>query len=92
MVQATLIFGAETWFMTPKLGMTLGGFHHWVACRLVIMQTRQDITSRLVYPPMYASMTSVRLEELETYVLRHQNIIAQYIATCPILELCLLAE
>ena len=29
---------------------------------------------------------------MEKYTLHHQNTIAQYIATCPILELCLEAE
>ena len=26
-VQATLLFGAETWVMSPMIGRTLGGFH-----------------------------------------------------------------
>ena len=30
-VQAVLIFGAETWVMTPHMGRSLGGFQHRVA-------------------------------------------------------------
>ena len=37
-------------------------------------------------------MSEAGLEEVKTYILRHQITIAQYIATCPILELCMEAE
>ena len=33
-VQATLIFGPETWAVTPRMEKTLGGFHHWVEIQL----------------------------------------------------------
>ena len=32
------------------------------------------------------------LEGVETYVLRHQNIVAHCIATCLVLDICLTAE
>ena len=44
---------------------------------------------RWIYKPLDKAMKSVGLEEVETYVLCHQNTVAQYIATLPILELCL---
>ena len=34
LVQATLLFGAESWGMPPCIGSTLGGFHPRVICRL----------------------------------------------------------
>ena len=37
-------------------------------------------------------MTAVGLEDVEMYVLRRQNTVAQYVATCMILELYLMAE
>ena len=37
-------------------------------------------------------MLEVGLQELETYVSRHQNTVVQYIATRPIMDLCLAAE
>ena len=33
-VQAVLIYGSEMWVISPRIGKTLGGFHHWVACIL----------------------------------------------------------
>ena len=44
------------------------------------------------YPPLDAEITAVGLEEVDTYVLHLYNTIAQYIATRPILEICLAAE
>ena len=32
------------------------------------------------------------LEEIRLYIARIQNMVAQYIATCPIMDLCLAAE
>ena len=33
-IQAILLFGLETWVVTPRIGRTLGGFHDRVVCRL----------------------------------------------------------
>ena len=37
-------------------------------------------------------MAEAGLQELETYVSRHQNTVAQYIATTTIIDLCLAAK
>ena len=47
---------------------------------------------RCVYPSLYKEINSVGLEEVEVYILRHQNTVAQYIDTCTILDLCLEVE
>ena len=41
---------------------------------------------------MDAAMTAVGIEQVDTYVLRCQNTIPQYIVTHPILDLCMAAE
>ena len=56
------------------------------------MRPRLDTATRWVYPPLDAEITAVGLEEVDTYVLHLYNTIAQYIATRPILEICLAAE
>ena len=33
-IQAVMLFGAETWVVTPRMGTALGGFHTQVARRL----------------------------------------------------------
>ena len=47
---------------------------------------------RLGVPPLWAAIREAGLEEVETYITRRQNTVAQYIATQPILELCEEAE
>ena len=45
-----------------------------------------------VYPPIGVALAMMVLEEIEVYISPRQNIVAQYIATRPIMELCLAAE
>ena len=35
-IQAVLLFVADTWLVTPRMGMALGGFHTQVAIRLTV--------------------------------------------------------
>ena len=44
--QANLLFGSKTWVVTPKIGRTLGGFHHRMAHCLVVMEPKQNIVGR----------------------------------------------
>ena len=45
-----------------------------------------------MYTPIGAALEMVGLEEIRVYIARRQNMVAQYIATCPIMDLCLAAE
>ena len=91
-VQATLLFGAESWVMSPQIGRTLGGFCRRVDRRMENIQSRRTGAGTCIYPPLDVEMKAVGMEEVETYVLRLQNTVTQYISTRPILELCLAAE
>ena len=91
-VQANLLFGVETWVVSHIIRKNYGGFHHRVARHLAGMRPGRDMMGRWVYPLMYAVLSSLGLEEVEPYVLHQKNTIAQYIATCTILELWLAAE
>ena len=88
----TLLFGTEYWVMFPWIVSTLGGFHHREDRWLSKMQPNRYVTGRWIYPPLEAAMKAVGLEEVEMYVLHRQNTITQYIATRPILELCMVME
>ena len=48
-VQANLLFGADTWVVSPIIGRNIGGFHHRVARRLTVMRPRQGTPGRWVY-------------------------------------------
>ena len=91
-VQATILFGLDTWVMTPNIGSTIGLFHHRVDRRLSVMQPKWDTEGRYEYLPLDVAMLMVGLEEGKTYVLLYQNTVDQYTITCPTLELCLLEK
>ena len=43
-------------------------------------------------PPLEAAMEELGLQEVQTYVYRHQNTVSQFITTRPIMGLCLAEE
>ena len=45
-----------------------------------------------VYKPIGAALEMVGLEEIEVYIARRHNTVARYIATRPIMDLCLAEE
>ena len=47
-VQVALLFGVETWVVSPRIVKTLGGLHHILSCRLAVMRPRWDATCRWV--------------------------------------------
>ena len=61
--------------MYPIIGKSLGRFHHSVALKMAGIRPIRDTTGRWVYSPPYAAIMLVGLEEVDTYVLRHQNIV-----------------
>ena len=61
-VQDTLLFGAEIWVMSPRIGKTIGGFNNRVDLWLAGMRPSQDTTGIWVYPPLDAVMTEVGVE------------------------------
>ena len=67
--------------VTPQGGLTDGK-----------IQPKSTGAGRWIYPPLDEAMMAVVLEEVDTYVIHRQNNVAQYIATGPIIELCLIAE
>ena len=80
-VQAVLIFGVETWVVTPRTDRVLGGFHdqveQWLTGRLP--RIRQD--RKLEYTSTAeAGREDVGFEAMGEYIRRRQNTVAQFIA------------
>ena len=87
----TVLFVSDTWVVIPRIRQTFGGFHDRVARRFVGMHPKRGTPGWWYYPPLEAAMAPVGLEEIDTYVLCHQNSITQYIVTRLILYICLVA-
>ena len=91
-VQVVLLFGSETYVLTPRLEKSIEGFHHWTAWRMAGMGPKCHWCGTWVYPPIETALAMVVLEEIGVYIACRQSMVAQYIANRPIMDLCLAAE
>ena len=82
------MFGAETWVVTPKMERALSEFLHGAARRLTGRQAQREKDGDWNYPSLEGAMKEAALTDIRTSILRRQNMVAQYIATRPLLDLC----
>ena len=87
-VQQVLLFGAETWVVTPKMERALSGFLHGAARRLTGRQAWRGKNGEWCYPYLEGAMREAGLIDIRKSIENRQNTIAQYIATRPLLDLC----
>ena len=71
-VQAVLLYGSETWVLTPHIWSILGGLHHRVAHWLKGQQPWRVRVGSWVYPYLVEAITEVGLQEVEIYASNHQ--------------------
>jgi hypothetical protein len=87
-VQAILLYGSETWTITPRMLQILNGFHHRIARRISgLMPVRQDDDSWF-YPPLEKALEIAGLYTIAEYIQQRQNTLASYVLERPILQLC----
>ena len=91
-VQSVLIFRSKMWVVSPRLDKLLNSFHRYVVRQMSGMVPKLQRDGTWVYTPIGAALEMVGLEDIGVYIARHQNTVAQYIETCPIMDLCLMAE
>ena len=91
-VQAVLIFGYETWVMTPWFDKSLESFHHRSVQRMTGIGHKRQQDGTWVYTPFGAVLATVGLEEIGVYIDRRHKTVAQFIATHTIMELFLAVE
>ena len=80
-VQAVLLFGVETWVLTPRIERALESFRHRAARRITGKQTRRGGCVQWNYNPLKEEMQEEGFEGIRKAVTRRQNTFAQYIAT-----------
>ena len=88
-LKSVLLYVSETWILTPRMKRVLGGFYHRVSHRLTGRQPWKGRDVGFYYPLLEDAMVEAGLQEVETYVSRRQNTVAQYIITRPIMDLFL---
>ena len=92
MGQSVILYGSDMWVTTMRIGRVLGGFHHRVARRQMGRQPQIKWDSLWFYHPLEHVMVEAGFQNMNTYVSRRYNTVAQFILTRPIMELCLAAE
>ena len=87
-IQAVLLFGEETWVVTPQMGTALGGVQTQVV-RLLTGQLPWRARNRTwKYTSEAAAMEAEVFMTIEEYVRRRHYTVAHYIATRSLLDLC----
>ena len=86
--QAVLLFGADTWVLTQRMEKALDSFHSRVARRLTGKQPRRKKDWSWDYLPLAEAMGEAGIEGIWKSITRRQNMVAQYIATQTIMDLC----
>ena len=86
--QQVLLFGAEVWVLTGKIESALDAFQGRVARRLKGWQARRGNDGKWFYPSLAGALKEACVVSVRTSILQRQNMVAQFIATRPILGLC----
>ena len=87
MVQQVLMFGAETWVVTPRIERVLNSFMHGAAIRITGRQPWRGWDGKWFYPSLEGAMKEACFKDIRTAINNRQNTVAQYIATRPLLDL-----
>ena len=67
---------------------SLGIFHHRVTRRITGSHPRRWVDRGWEYPPLEVAMEESGFEDIGVYIISRQNMVAQYIETQLILDLC----
>ncbi len=88
-VQAILLYGCEAWVLSWTALARLEGFHIHAAYRMAKMHKLKRGPGRTwIYPRLLDVLQECGLKTMEEYIGIRWQMIAVYVATCPILNKC----
>ena len=88
-VQAVLLYGSETWCLSPALLARLDGFQIKAGYRMAREnRLKRDPDGNWMYPRSEDVLEECGLLKMEAYILRRRNSIAEYVATRPLYHAC----
>ena len=67
-VQQVLLFGAETWVVTPRMERTLSSFMHGVARRITGRQPRRGWDGKWFYPSLEGAIKESEFKDIRTSI------------------------
>ena len=92
-IQAVLLFGRETWNVSPASMRSLDWFHLRVSrCMTSMMPRRSPNGKNWTYPATEEVLETMGMYTVKKYVEVLRNIILKFLARRPIIELCMETE
>jgi hypothetical protein len=88
-VQSILLFGSETWNLSPQSLKCLEGFHLRAAWRMAGKRPKKLPDSTWTYPNSAAVIDKVGLKTIAHYIGVRRQHIASYIVNKPIFQTCM---
>ena len=87
-----MLFGSESWNISPASMRSLEGFHLRAARRMAGMMPRKSPNDEWTYPKTEEVLEAAGLHTVQAYIEIRRNTILKFVAQRPIMELCLEAE
>ena len=88
MVQAVILLGLETWVVTPRMVKSMGRFQAQLVRRLAVRIPWRTPYRKWTYTSAETAQEEAGFLKMEEYIRWCQNMIAQYIATRSLSDLC----
>ena len=86
---ALLLYGSKIWVLTAPKFLALEGAHVGFTREVARMKPRRDRRGGWTYPHSADMLRAAGLQTVTTYIGRQQNTVVDWVATRPIMELCL---
>ena len=88
MTQTVFLFKTETCVLTSRMEQALDTNEHRVVWRITRRKPMRQGGGSWAYPPLEGVVGEAGFEGISKYITRRQNMVTQYIATLPFLDLC----
>ena len=87
-VQAVLLYGAETWVTTQRAEGALKGFHNKCARYIAGEHIQQRPNGEWIYPDSKKILTTCGLFTIEDYIQRRKDTVTAFVVSRDIFEQC----
>jgi hypothetical protein len=88
-VQAVLLYGSETWSLTPSSMKRLEGFHIRAAWQMSGKRPERNVDGSWMYSRLEEVLEAVRMNSIAHYMDLRRQTVANFIVNRPIHELCM---
>jgi hypothetical protein len=88
-VQAVLLYGAESWVLTKAMEQTLQTFHHRCARYITGQHIHQNLDGTWTCPPSAQVLEQAGLSPIQDYIAKLRKTVERYVLSWPIYQRCM---